>query len=58
MGLTLKPRRKDKAEPPPASILPQQRTAPELPRGWYPDVDGQLRWWDGQQWTPRKRAHV
>jgi uncharacterized Tic20 family protein len=20
------------------------------PPGWYPDPNGQLRWWDGQQW--------
>jgi uncharacterized Tic20 family protein len=20
------------------------------PPGWYPDPDGQVRWWDGQQW--------
>ncbi|MFT8636440.1 MAG: DUF2510 domain-containing protein [Pseudoclavibacter sp.] len=21
------------------------------PAGWYPDGQGQLRWWDGQAWT-------
>jgi hypothetical protein len=21
------------------------------PPGWYPDVTGQPRWWDGTQWT-------
>ena len=22
------------------------------PPGWYPDAQGQVRWWDGQQWGP------
>ncbi|MDT0203414.1 DUF2510 domain-containing protein [Nocardioides sp. AE5] len=21
------------------------------PAGWYPDANGQIRWWDGNQWT-------
>jgi Protein of unknown function (DUF2510) len=25
---------------------------PAAPAGWYPDGSGQLRWWDGVQWTP------
>ena len=23
----------------------------QTPAGWYPDADGNLRWWDGTQWT-------
>jgi hypothetical protein len=23
------------------------------PPGWYPDMQGTTRWWDGQQWTER-----
>lgn len=30
---------------------------PRTPAGWYPDgVEGQLRFWDGAQWTERIRA--
>jgi uncharacterized protein len=25
-------------------------TGGDTPPGWYPDPNGQLRWWDGQQW--------
>jgi hypothetical protein len=27
------------------------RAPPVTPPGWYPDVTGALRWWDGHQWT-------
>ena len=27
-----------------------QVTAP-VPAGWYPDAEGNQRWWDGQHWT-------
>lgn len=27
-----------------------QVTAP-VPAGWYPDAEGNQRWWDGNQWT-------
>lgn len=26
------------------------------PAGWYPDPDGQLRFWDGAQWTAQTAA--
>ncbi len=34
---------------------------PSTPPGWHPDPDpqgphGQLRWWDGRQWTDRTSA--
>jgi len=28
------------------------------PPGWYPDPDGQLRWWDGAQWGQLQSAQV
>jgi hypothetical protein len=28
----------------------EQQPAGQAPAGWYPDPNGQLRWWDGQQW--------
>ncbi|MEU1955647.1 DUF2510 domain-containing protein [Nocardia rhamnosiphila] len=27
------------------------RTPQPPPAGWYPDDNGQLRWFDGQAWT-------
>ena len=36
-------------------VVPEEVPAPA---GWYLDHSGidQLRWWDGQVWTDRKRA--
>jgi uncharacterized Tic20 family protein len=34
-------------------------TAPQsTPPGWYPDPDGQQRWWDGTQWGDAAPAAV
>jgi hypothetical protein len=27
----------------------------DIPRGWYPDSEGTIRWWDGGQWTEHVR---
>jgi hypothetical protein len=27
----------------------------EIPSGWYPDAQGTIRWWDGDQWTDHVR---
>lgn len=29
--------------------------AEEIPADWYPDAQGTIRWWDGQQWTDHVR---
>jgi hypothetical protein len=31
-------------------VIPAQ-AAPATRPGWYPDAEGTVRWWDGQQWT-------
>lgn len=31
--------------------------ANDIPAGWYPDIHGAVRWWDGQRWTDHVRAH-
>jgi hypothetical protein len=28
----------------------EQEPSGQAPPGWYPDAQGQMRWWDGQQW--------
>jgi hypothetical protein len=35
-------------------------TEPASPPGWFPDasVRGQLRWWDGRQWTSATQPHL
>jgi hypothetical protein len=35
-------------------------TGPSAPPGWFPDasVRGQLRWWDGRQWTSDTQPHL
>lgn len=37
--------------PPPVVIAPQVAATQLPPAGWYPDEQGQLRWFDGQAWT-------
>lgn len=32
-------------------VLAAAGYAPMPPPGWYPDHYGQMRWWDGRQWT-------
>ncbi len=29
--------------------------ASDIPAGWYPDIHGAVRWWDGQRWTEHVR---
>lgn len=29
--------------------------ADDIPAGWYPDIHGTVRWWDGERWTDRVR---
>lgn len=29
--------------------------ADDIPAGWYPDIHGTVRWWDGQRWTDHVR---
>lgn len=29
--------------------------ADDIPTGWYPDIHGAVRWWDGERWTDRVR---
>jgi hypothetical protein len=29
--------------------------ASDIPAGWYPDIHGSVRWWDGQRWTEHVR---
>jgi hypothetical protein len=29
--------------------------ADDIPAGWYPDVHGTVRWWDGERWTDHIR---
>jgi hypothetical protein len=29
--------------------------ANDIPAGWYPDIHGAVRWWDGERWTDRVR---
>jgi uncharacterized Tic20 family protein len=31
-------------------VTEQQQPTGQTPPGWYPDPNGQMRWWDGQQW--------
>jgi uncharacterized Tic20 family protein len=30
--------------------MTEQQPTGQTPPGWYPDPNGQMRWWDGQQW--------
>ncbi|HEY4378168.1 MAG TPA: DUF2510 domain-containing protein [Acidimicrobiales bacterium] len=34
-----------------AEVLAAAAALPSIPPGWYPDPSGQMRWWDGWQWT-------
>ncbi|HJR89414.1 MAG TPA: DUF2510 domain-containing protein [Aeromicrobium sp.] len=29
--------------------------ANDIPAGWYPDIHGTVRWWDGERWTEHVR---
>lgn len=29
--------------------------ADDIPAGWYPDIHGTVRWWDGERWTEHVR---
>ena len=29
--------------------------ASDIPAGWYPDIHGTIRWWDGARWTEHVR---
>ncbi len=29
--------------------------ADDIPAGWYPDIHGTVRWWDGERWTDHVR---
>jgi len=29
--------------------------ANDIPAGWYPDIHGTVRWWDGERWTDHVR---
>jgi len=29
--------------------------ADDIPAGWYPDIHGAIRWWDGERWTDHVR---
>lgn len=29
--------------------------ANDIPAGWYPDIHGAVRWWDGERWTDHVR---
>jgi hypothetical protein len=32
-------------------VATMERNVMNTPAGWYPQPDGQQRYWDGQQWT-------
>ena len=34
-----------------AGMLRSNHPQSGFPPGWYPDTEGTMRWWDGQQWT-------
>jgi len=34
----------------------EQQPSGQAPPGWYPDAQGQMRWWDGQQWGQAQAA--
>ena len=47
--------RMDEGETPPPQPLPESEPNEEppagiAPAGWYPDANGQQRWWDGAHW--------
>ena len=39
-----------------ATPVPFESTG-AAPAGWYPDPQGQLRWWDGRAWTQHVAAN-
>lgn len=38
-----------------AQVHHVERVAPPAVAGWYPDQSGQVRWFDGYQWTGHTR---
>jgi len=32
--------------------------ADDIPAGWYPDIHGTVRWWDGERWTDHVRDSI
>lgn len=32
--------------------------ADDIPAGWYPDIHGTVRWWDGARWTDHVRDSI
>ena len=39
-----------------AEVLAAATAVAAPPPGWYPDPSGQVRWWDGWQWTQHAGA--